>query len=456
MKKYSLLIFAFMATILLTDCRKSKNDILPTPVTECEVATPPSVTAARAVYTGFPETFEAGSKGAYAAANVTLATGSWNLDNALIGTSTSDRKNGTKSVRIQNTGKLTMNFDATEGAYEVNILHAKYGSDAASTWTLWYSTNGGSTWTQTGGTITTSTTTLATATFAMNINGTVRFQLRKASGGRLNIDDFSITDNVPVDTTPTQDDNMAMGNPSGATTSTSNTNNYLMVKSQFALSYNNSRGTANWVSWHLSAAWKGGATRCDCFTQDGTLPTGYYKASTSNYTNTGFDRGHMCPSDDRDLNSTDNSITFKMTNIMPQAPQLNQITWGNLEAYCRSLLAQGNELYVIAGAYGQGGTGSNGGSTSTIASGNIKVPARYWKVIVVLPNGSNDVTRVGTTTRVIAVDMPNVQTVSSQPWGWYRTSVDAIEAATGYDLLSSVSGAVQSTIEASVDAGPTN
>lgn len=456
MKKYSLLIFAFMATILFTDCSKSKNDITPTPVTENPATPPVSHVAARAVYAGFPETFEAGSKGAYAAANVTFTTGSWNLDNALIGTSASDRKNGGKSVRIQNTGKITMNFDAADGAYEVNILHAKYGTDASSTWTLWYSNNGGSSWKQTGGTITTSSTTLTTATFAMNINGAVRFQLRKVSGGRLNIDDFSITDNVPVDTTPTQDDNLAMGNPSGATTSTSNTNNYLLVKSQFALSYNNSRGTANWVSWHLSAAWKGGAPRCDCFTQDAALPSGYYKAATSNYTNTGFDRGHMCPSDDRDLNSTDNSITFKMTNIMPQAPQLNQITWGSLETYCRSLLAQGNELYIIAGGYGQGGTGSNGGSTSTIASGNITVPARYWKVIVVLPNGSNDAARVSAATRVIAVDMPNVQTVSSQPWGWYRTSVDAIEAATGYDILSNVSGAVQSTIEATVDAGPTN
>ncbi len=259
----------------------------------------------------------------------------------------------------------------------------------------------------------------------------------------------------PADTIPTMDDNMAMGNPSSATTSTGNPNNYLLVKPQYALSYNNSKGEANWVSWHLSTAWKGSALRCDCFTQDGTLPSGYYQASTGDYTGSGFDRGHMCPSDDRDLSDADNAATFKMTNIAPQAPNLNQVTWESLESYCRALIYAGNELYIISGGYGSGGTGS-AGSSSTIASGAINVPSRYFKVIVVLPVGTNDVNRVTTSTRVIAVDMPNAQTVSSQPWGYYRTSVDAIEAVTGYDFLSNVPTPIQDVIEAGIDNGPSN
>ena len=290
----------------------------------------------------------------------------------------------------------------------------------------------------------------------MTVSGNVRFQVRKLSGGRLNIDDITITDNASGGGTATRDDNMGMGNPSGATTSTSNSNNYLMVKTQYALSYNNSKGMANWVSWHLSTAWKGTATRCDCFTQDASLPSGYFKASTSNYTSTGFDRGHMCPSDDRDGSSTDNAATFLMTNITPQAPHLNQITWEALESYCRTLITQGNELYIIAGGYGTGGSGSNGGTTSTIASGSINVPSHFWKVIVVLPIGTSDVSRVTTSTRVIAVDMPNTQTVNNHTWDYYRTTVDAIESATGYDFLSNVSTSIQSTIESTVDNGPTN
>lgn len=451
MKKLNLSLYLLSAVLFLASCFKdSQEDVRPAPANNVQHVNPHDVAA---VYSGWPEGFESGSKGAYAAADVTLSTGVWNLDNALIGSTASDRRSGAKSVRMQSSGKATMKFNLTNGADAVSIKHAIYGSDANVTWQLWYSTNNGSSWTQTGSTVTTSSTTLATQTFSMNVSGNIRFQVRHISGGRLNIDDFSISDNAS--SVPTRDDNMAMGNPSNATTSTADANNYLMVKPQYALSYNSSRGTANWVSWHLSTAWKGPAPRCDCFSQDAALPSGFYKATTSNYTNTGFDRGHLCPSEDRDGSDADNRATFLMTNIVPQAPKNNQQTWKYLEDYTRTLISAGNECYIIAGVYGQGGTGNQGGTTNTIASGNITVPSRVWKVIVVLPVGSNDVSRVASSTRVIAVDMPNTQSIGTN-WGSYRVSVDAIEAATGYNLLSNLPAAVQNAIEATVDNGPTS
>ena len=252
-----------------------------------------------------------------------------------------------------------------------------------------------------------------------------------------------------------RDDNMAMGNPSGAVTDTKVPNNYLMRKTQYALSYNNSKGTANWVSWHLNSAWMGTTSRCDCFAIDNTLPTGFFRAPTTNYTGTGFDRGHQCPSADRNRGTTDNAATFLMTNIMPQSPNLNQITWEDLESYCRRLVSQGNELYIVSGGIGTGGIGSSGRLTNSLASGRINVPARYWKVILILPDGTNDISRVTTSTRTIAVLMPNTQTVNSLPWGNYRVSIDSVESVTGYNFLSNISTATQSIIEANVDRGPT-
>lgn len=409
-------------------------------------------TSTSAAYSGFPETFETGSKTSYTAANVILSTGVWNLNDALLGTLSTDRKTGTKSLRIQNTGRATMQFNLTAGASSVSVAHAKFGTDANSSWELWVSVNSGSTWSKVGNTVITSSTGLATAIFGLSITGNVRFEIRKISGGRLNIDNFSVSSNSSV---ATKDDHLAMGNPSGATNSSSNTTNYLLVKPQYALAYNNTRGTARWVSWHLSSAWVGSTPRCDCFVADNTLPTSYFKAVTSNYTNTGFDRGHVAPSADRTFNNTDNAATFLMTNIMPQAPKLNQQTWAYLENYGRTLINNGNELYIISGGYGQGGSGSLGGTTTTIAGGAIAVPSRYWKVIVVLANGSNDVNRVSTGTRVIAVDMPNSQSIGTS-WGSYRTSVDAIESATGLNIMSNVPAAIQNVIEASVDNGPTS
>ena len=258
----------------------------------------------------------------------------------------------------------------------------------------------------------------------------------------------------PQDATATRDSHLAMGNPSGATTSTTNYTNYLLNKSQFSLSYHRDRGIPNWVSWHLSSAWLGSTPRQDNFTADNTLPSGWYRVGSTSYSGSGFDRGHNCPSADRTGSVADNSATFLMTNMMPQAPNNNQRTWAALENYCRTLVNQGNELYVICGSYGRGGTGSNGTYT-TLDGGRVTVPAQCWKVVVVLPVGTSDASRVTTGTRVIAINTPNTNTLNTS-WSAYRTTVDAIEQATGYDILSAVSASVQSVIEARVDNGPTS
>ncbi|WP_426059878.1 DNA/RNA non-specific endonuclease [Hymenobacter sp. B1770] len=252
----------------------------------------------------------------------------------------------------------------------------------------------------------------------------------------------------------TRDNHLAMGNPSGAVADSYYYWNYLMQKSQYAMSYHRDRGTPNWVSWHLSSAWLGSTPRQDDFRADATLPSGWYRVGGSSYSGSGFDRGHMCPSADRTGSTTDNSATFLMTNMIPQAANNNQRTWANLENYSRKLVSEGKELYIICGSYGKGGDGLNGYAT-TIDAGRVTVPARTWKVIVVLPEGSSDAGRVSTSTRIIAVNMPNSQSINTD-WGTYRCTVNSIESATGYNIMSAVSIAVQDVIEAKVDTGPTS
>jgi endonuclease G len=249
-------------------------------------------------------------------------------------------------------------------------------------------------------------------------------------------------------------EHLTLGNPSGATADLAQPTNYLLLKPQYALSYHRDRGIPNWVSWHLTPDWRGSAARQDDFRPDDTLPTGWYQVQATSYTGSGFDRGHNCPSADRTSSVADNSATFLMTNMMPQAPRNNQQTWANLEDYSRTLLGSDNEVYVICGSYGRGGTGTNGYAT-TLDQGRVTVPARCWKVVVVLPTGINDASRVSASTRVIAIDTPNDNSISTT-WGSYRTSVDAIETATGLDLLSAVPTAIQQVIEARIDTGPTN
>lgn len=139
--------------------------------------------------------------------------------------------------------------------------------------------------------------------------------------------------------------------------------------------------------------------------------------------------------------------------MIPQAPDHNRTTWADLEDYTRTLVDAGQEVYVIMGNYGVGGTGSNG-TKQTTDEGRITVPAQIWKVLVILPKGNNDLERIQSSTRVIAVLTSNTNSVRSD-WGSYRTSVDVIEKATGYDLLSTLPSSLQANLEAKVDNGPT-
>jgi len=398
-----------------------------------------TISLTTATMTPLSEGFEAGGKTSYAAANVTLGTGSWFMDDALTGNLSTDRKTGAYSARIRNTGLMHMNFNKT-GAGTVSIQHAVFGTDGPSTWQLWSSTNNGSTWTQVGLTVSTSSTTLQTANFTVNNANAIRFEIRKVSGGtnRINLDNVQIGD---FSSPPPTSEHLTMGNPSNAVTNVAQPNNYLMEKPQYSMSYSRDNGGPNWVSWHLDSTWLGSAPRQDDFRADTTLPTGWYRVQGTDFSGSGFDRGHMCPSADRTITITANSSTFLMTNMIPQLPANNQGVWANLESYSRTLVSQGNELYIISGGQGL---------QYFIANGHVAVPAQTWKVIIVLPVGSNDVSRVTTSTRAIAVVMPNSGSIGSD-WRAYRVSVDQVEAITGYDFFSNVSSGIQAVIEGQVD-----
>jgi endonuclease G len=140
-----------------------------------------------------------------------------------------------------------------------------------------------------------------------------------------------------------------------------------------------------------------------------------------------------------------------MTNMIPQAPQNNQQTWGNLENYLRTQVTAGNEVYIIMGSYGTGGTGSVG-TANTVDAGHVNVPSNVWKVAVIIPVGNGDLSRVTTATRVIAVNTPNINTINSD-WTKYIVTVKDIETATGYSLLTALPSNVRTALEAEKDSG---
>jgi len=234
---------------------------------------------------------------------------------------------------------------------------------------------------------------------------------------------------------------MPLGNPSGATPDPTNRDNYLELKPYYALAYNNATGTPNWVSWRVTADDLGDAPRKPLFDADNTLPPGFKVVVHKDYSGSGFDRGHLCPHSDRAATREMSYATFVMTNIIPQAPNVNQKAWAQFENYCRDLVRKGSRLYVIAGPQGQGGRGTNGPRDSIGASGKVTVPARCWKIVVVLPappGGSpsaDDLAQITPNTRVIAIDMPNDNDAVGEAWTPFRTTPAQIEAETGYHFF---------------------
>ena len=75
--------------------------------------------------------FEENGKPSYASANVTLSGVSWNLTDALIGKTANDVVSGTWSVRVQNSGSMTMQANVANGIGNFSLKYAKYGNDSA-------------------------------------------------------------------------------------------------------------------------------------------------------------------------------------------------------------------------------------------------------------------------------------------------------------------------------------
>lgn len=249
----------------------------------------------------------------------------------------------------------------------------------------------------------------------------------------------SKTVTITVDAPLANEDPLLLGNPSNATSDIANENNYLMHKPPFSLSYNRSRATPNWVAWRLDSGWIGGTPRQDDYRPDPSLPAGWYQVLDTDYSGSGYDRGHVCPSGDRTVSVPVNSSTFLMTNFVPQLPDNNQGPWEEFESHSRTLAAQGFEIYIFAGGHGNAGT---------IAQGRIVVPQVTWKVVLVLPNGDNDLQRINKSTRAFGIIVPNQEPLDQNtPWRNFRVTVDAVENLTGHDFFTAVPKNTQELIE---------
>ncbi|MDB6021306.1 MAG: Nuclease [Pedosphaera sp.] len=239
---------------------------------------------------------------------------------------------------------------------------------------------------------------------------------------------------------------LQLGNPSNATADTNNHDHYLIQRTVEALDYSDNLGEPVWASWDLTPGDIGSSGRSGSFFTDTNLPPDFYEVTDTDYNGVGsinFNRGHLCPSEDRTDNTTDNDLVFFMSNIMPQAANNNQGVWGNLENDCRSFAQAGNELLIFCGPSGFG--------PNRIPSGKAVIADYTWKIAVVVPSGTNStLNRINAATRVIAVKIPNNNSVTTA-WQSYVTNAAQIEADTGFKFFTALPAPVASALRYKVD-----
>ena len=191
--------------------------------------------------------------------------------------------------------------------------------------------------------------------------GTAIFRATAADGTTAT---YSLPTRVAVASGVAYPGNAEFGEPADGDAS----DDFIVRHEQFTASYNPNRGSPNWVSYDLDAAHfgAGGPLR---LLHDGSGPAGDVAADTTeDYTDAGafhgygIDRGHMVRSFDRTTGSLDNARTYLFSNVVPQASDMNQGPWANLENDLGDLArVQGREVYIITGPAGNRGTLKNEG-----------------------------------------------------------------------------------------------
>jgi DNA/RNA endonuclease G (NUC1) len=240
----------------------------------------------------------------------------------------------------------------------------------------------------------------------------------------------------------------------GQPTDADPSDDFQVRRAMYAASWNRARGVPNWVAYNLDAGHFGAEDRCNCFSEDPIIVgAGFPAIRTSDYTNGGFDRGHMVRSSDRTQASGDNASTFYLTNVVPQTADLNQGVWNNHEQFLQDQARLSNkELYIVTGPV------FTGPARTLKDEGKVRIPDFTFKVAIVMDRNRglanitswNDLAGV----EVNAVLMPNIAGIRTEDWRRYVVTVDSIERVTGYDFLALLPDAFEAALEAG-DRAPT-
>ena len=226
----------------------------------------------------------------------------------------------------------------------------------------------------------------------------------------------------------------------------------------YALEWDNTKRHANWVAFTFDTTTSAdNVKRTDAWSADPKLPT-EMQVQESDHKNDGFDRGHLCASEDRVYLKEANKQTFYYSNISPQLNDFNGGFWRKLETRVQTWgrsTADGvyDKVYVTKGGTlnkllkNFKGTTVDGGTPTTDANGftihGLACPEYYFMAVL---SQKDDVFHA------IAFLVPHKEGMTENPSSdelkEYVVSVDKLEEETGIDFFCNLPDVLENEVEA--------
>ena len=196
----------------------------------------------------------------------------------------------------------------------------------------------------------------------------------------------------------------------------------------FTVSFNKDNHTPNYVAWELlGSEVASDVKRSNKFWQDQDIEE---CPVTSDYTHSGFDRGHMCPAADQKWSEQAMDDCFVMANICPQDHSLNAGAWNTLENKERLWAQRDSAIMIIAGPI------YTDNDNQRIGDIGVRVPGAFFKALLA-PYVENP--------RAIAFVYPNMTSPGNMQN--YAMSIDDLEQLTGYDFFPALPDDIENKVE---------
>lgn len=235
----------------------------------------------------------------------------------------------------------------------------------------------------------------------------------------------------------------------------------------YTVEWNTGIRHSTWVafSWDsTTAAVDPEVNRQDKFKWDPDVAGSNGGVYASDYTKNGYDKGHICASEDRVFCQEANDQTFYFTNMSPQFSSFNQGFWKELEAKVRSwgratLTGRYDTVYVVKGGttnrllYSYAGinkasdgvvpmTDANGYSPRSDGKVGLPVPEYYYMALLSVKNGVY---------HALAFIVPHSESLPKTPkvaeLQQYVTTIDNLEYLTGIDFFCNLSDKKENEVE---------